>query len=158
MSRISSFKQECYAFNFYAGKEDKYEVPDLRNQAERIREELNECFEGLDNNDPKELLDGIVDVMVTAFGLMQQMENAGFDVLGAMQKIAQNNLTKFPASKEIAEYSAKEYEAKGEPCYVSQRGQRYCVKRISDDKVMKPIGYKSVDISKCVPEKYKGGF
>ena len=64
---ISDFQDDCYAFNDIAGKSDLTTLKDIEFQYNLIYEETKEIKDkGIDHNNAKEVLDGVVDVMVTA--------------------------------------------------------------------------------------------
>ena len=152
--QVVKFYTDVKEFNCIAGKlEYPVQRKTLKNAVERIEEELNELrYKGVLDENPKEILDGIVDVLVTAFGFAQLLERNGYNVARAMRKIAHNNLTKFVDDSQIAQDTVKMYADKGEECYVKNDLDKFVVLRKSDDKVMKPIGYISVDINDCLPD------
>ncbi len=111
--------QEAYKnvklFNQIASNLDNVTPESVDNQLSFIFEELTEGIEAvergltprsewtnyddenLDEYDPDvELLDAACDMFVTVAGLMQKLESAGFDVAGALKKVNENNLSKFP--------------------------------------------------------------
>ncbi len=111
--------QEAYKnvklFNSIAGNLDSVTPESIDNQLGFIYEELVEGVdavergltprsewtayedENLDDYDPNvEVLDAACDLFVTVSGLVQKLECAGFDVAGALKKVNENNLQKFP--------------------------------------------------------------
>lgn len=151
---VFEFVSNVNDFNYFAGKVEKpLSYKALKNQSKRIEEELNELYyKGVADNNPKEILDGIVDVLVTSFGLAQLLEANGYNVAKAMQKIATNNMSKILGDFELANDTVKMYQDKGEDCYIKNVEDCFTVLRRSDDKIMKPIGYVSVDINDCLPD------
>ena len=91
--------------------------------------------------------------MVTALGLMQKLEHLGVDMNKAMRDTAYNNLTKYPSDEYIAIQTAQKYEQEGKQVYVEYKFE-YELFVIKDmkDKVMKPVGFESNDLSNCIPE------
>ena len=150
--QILPFTQDSFAFNVYAGKATNFTKSDIDRQVALITEELKETVEGLQANSVVEVLDGTVDILVVTLGLLQKLQYAGVNIDGALSAVAENNLSKFTKSEEIANLSVASYEKKGEKVYVTKFGDLYIIKRLSDDKVMKPIDFKSVELTSFVPE------
>ena len=150
---ISDFQDDCYAFNIVAGKDNLCTLRDIEFQYNLILEETKEIKEkGIDKNNVKEVVDGVVDVMVTALGLMQKLENLGVDMNKAMRDTAQNNLTKYPSDERIAITTAQKYEEEGIQVTVDYNSDydMFVIKNLKD-KVMKPVGFESNDLSNCIP-------
>jgi hypothetical protein len=150
---ISDFQMDCYAFNEIAGKHNKTSLKDIDFQYKLILEETKEIKEkGIDKNDVKETLDGVIDVMVTALGLMQKLEHLGVDVNKAMRDTAYNNLTKFPSKEYTAIQTAQMYEEDGVlvDVHYNSEYELFVIKNWND-KIMKPIGFESNDLSNCIP-------
>jgi len=150
---VVDFVANVNQFNYLAGKVEKpVQRKTLKNQIERIEEEVTELrYKGVLDMNQQEMLDGIIDTLVTAFGFAQLLEANGYNVAKAMQKVANNNLTKFTDDFELANNTVKMYQDKGEECYVKNVEDCFVVLRKSDDKVMKPVGYVSVDLKDCLP-------
>lgn len=150
---ISDFKEDCYAFNEIAGKDTLCTLKDIEFQYNLILEETKEIKDkGIDKNNAKEVVDGVVDVLVTALGLAQKLENLGVDMNKAMRDTAYNNLTKYPSDERIAIETAQKYEQEGKQVQVEYKSD-YDLFVIKDlkDKVMKPVGFESNDLSNCIP-------
>jgi 6-phosphofructokinase len=110
--------------------------------------------EGLESDDKVEQLDGCIDVLVTTMGYMQRMAEAyGCDLAQAAELVGANNLSKFPTSMEVAMQSVPYYKAKGIPVEVkvNEAYNVWVVRNTETGKVMKPVDYVSVDLSKCFP-------
>jgi hypothetical protein len=151
---ISDFQGDCYSFNSVAGKDSLCTLKDIEFQYNLILEETKEIKEkGIDHNNAKEVVDGVVDVMVTALGLMQKLEHLGVDMNKAMRDTAYNNLTKYPSDERIAIETAQKYEQEGKQVTVDYKAEYelFVIKDLKD-KVMKPIGFESNDLSNCIPE------
>jgi hypothetical protein len=151
---ISDFQLDCYAFNEIAGKHDLTALKDIDFQYKLILEETKEIKEkGIDKNNAKEVLDGVVDVLVTALGLLQKLEQLGVDGNKAMRDTAYNNLTKFPAKELTAIQTAQMYEEDGIVVNVEYNSyyDLFVIKN-HNDKVMKPIDFESNDLSNCIPK------
>ncbi len=158
---ISDFQLDCYAFNEIANKHNLTTLKDIEFQYNLIAEETKEIKDkGIDQNNIKETLDGVIDVMVTALGLLQKLEYLGVDGNKAMRDTAENNLTKYPASELIAIQTAQGYEEDGIPVQVEFNSEyELFVIKNWNDKVMKPIDFESNDLSNCIPkELLENGF
>lgn len=156
---MQDFQSDCYLFNKLAGKDSQTSHKDLTEQFKLIVEELKETCNGLATNNPEEVLDGTIDVMVTAIGLLQKLEHLGMDVNKALYKTAQNNLTKFPLTEAVAIETAEMYERQGIDVVVKY-DSKYDVYVIKDanDKVRKPSDFISNDLKDCIPEKLQTSF
>ena len=151
---ISEFQMDCYAFNDIAGKDSQCSLKDIEFQYNLILEETKEIKEkGIDHNNAKEVVDGVVDVLVTALGLAQKLEYLGVDMNKAMRDTAYNNLTKYPSDERTAIETAQKYEQDGTQVYVEYNSdyELFVIKNMKD-KVMKPVGFESNDLSDCIPE------
>lgn len=168
----NSFGDAVARFNLLAGNLKISVDPDevvrkIRDQALRVREECQETieaceaylnitdYEGLDEQElVEEILDGVIDVNVTGFGLLQ-IAGPYFDTQLAATKICQNNLSKFTTSQTKAEQTVKHYAERGVECFIrgtniNGLGEVYSVIRTEDGKVMKPYDYVDVDLSDCI--------
>ena len=143
----------CKNFNKCAGKTTVQSWKDIQNQVQLINEEVKETVNAATAKDMLGVLDGLVDVLVTAFGLKQQLESIGVNVDLAMKLIAENNMSKFTKSLKIAEDTVRVYGTQGVTCHIesvtTDDGVVYCVKD-SNNKVRKPVDYKSVTLSDCL--------
>jgi hypothetical protein len=158
---IADFQMDCFAFNEIANKHNKTTLKDIEFQYKLILEETKEIKEkGIDKNDVKETLDGCIDVLVTALGLLQKLEYLGVDVNQAMRDTAYNNLTKYPSKEYTAISTAQMYEEEGVFVEVEYNSEyELFVIKNCKDKVMKPIGFESNDLSNCIPkELLENGF
>ena len=72
---------------------DKY----LRFRLDMCQEELTETKEAVDNKDPEEIVDGLIDLMVFALGTLDIL---GVDANNAWDKVYYANMTKEPGVKE----------------------------------------------------------
>lgn len=148
---VSRFESSVFSFNATAGNFDKLDTVEgvseaLSSQVALILEEVKETIEAKNSI---EALDGIVDVLVTAFGYAQMLEHIGVDVAKAMNLIAENNLSKFPLSAEDARRSVEMYTSKGINVTAIKNDGRWVIKD-EKGKVRKPYNYKPVDLSSCV--------
>ena len=153
------FTEDNYKFNILAGKDKLVSLQDLKEQLTLVQEEVQEIADGLDSNNPVEVLDGLVDVYVVLDGLKQKLENLGFDIPEASYRVAGNNLTKFPISRENAEETKQMYLDKEIDVIVeyNQVFERWVVKD-QQGKVRKPVGYGSVELDDLIPSEVRDGF
>ena len=150
---ISDFQVDCYAFNEIANKHNLTSLKDIERQYELILEEVKEIKEkGIDKNNAKEVLDGCLDVMVTAFGLMQKLEILGVDMSTAMCDTATNNLSKFPSDKQEATETSIYHTMQG-VAVTAEYNTEYevFVVKNKQDKVMKSVSFENNDLSNCIP-------
>lgn len=142
-------------FNEIAGKAKGCTLQELVNQQALIEEEVKEISDGLSQLNPEEVLDGAVDTLYVLFGFIQKLEEAGFDVASAMQITAQNNLTKFPVSGDVASQT-KELNP-GSKIVANTEYNRFSVLN-EHNKVIKPVGYVKNNLKSCLSNVKKGLF
>lgn len=134
-------------------------LEDLKNQFKLIQEEVRELEEGLESNDTVEILDGALDVLVVTVGLLQQLEDAGLCVDQAAIETGANNLSKFPIAETTATCTQMHYDLNFPELDVKTfKHGNYYVFKDKNDKVRKPVGFKSNDLSSFIPEELKKGF
>ena len=108
---------ECFKlielFNAVADqKEYEYYLEGLDVQVPRIFEELTELDNALEYVNDTEVLDGVADVLVTALGLIKKAEKGGFDVLGALKAVCEQNMQKYTSNEALARQWAYLWEEK----------------------------------------------
>ena len=171
----NSFGAAVWTFNKLAGNLQPHEsavtlVQALRNQALRVLEEAQEIVDACDMwehpdttdeeavEQVKSILDGVIDTNVTSFGLLQ-IAGPYMNTAKAATIICQNNLTKFHTTECSAEETVTSYGFDSandryitylESVSIEGLPPVYVVKRYTDNKVMKPAGYVSVDLSECI--------
>lgn len=151
-------------FNYLAGNSHEESLNDsfwenTYNQSLRIIEEAKETVEAAMDKNPKELLDGILDLVVVVSHLYDQLEASGFDLDGAGEAIGQNNLDKITTDKAIADETVLKYAIDGVACKVltfsdsCEDGNKdhYSVRRCEDNKIMKLVTHKKVDLEDYLP-------
>lgn len=160
---MNGFYSDVDAFNYLKGWNENADyspvvMPQLiEGQLLRIQEELKETFQAHSEKDDVEILDGAVDILVTAVGLVQLLSRTGTDVFGAMEEVTRNNLMKCTDVLSEAEETRDYYKANGEDCevrtvYTDDKGSIYGVLRKSDDKLLKPINHPRVELSKYLSQ------
>jgi len=125
------------------------------NQSDRIVEEAAETYNAVADKDLTELVDGVADVMVVAIGLYQKLQLCGVDVSDALERVCDNNLTKFHDTPEYANETVKFYEEEGVAAFVrlttmEDGDEFYSVIRESDKKLLKPHDFVGVDLSDII--------
>lgn len=150
----NDFIKDCQLFNIIAGKDGVPTKKSLLEQIELIQEELNETKRDLLAGNHTGLLDGYVDVMVTAAGLGQMLDALQMDTIAAMKATAANNLTKFldEADVDTCIETLEMYNSKGVGI-IYERNPLYnkVVFKDINNKVRKPSNFVSNDVSSFVP-------
>lgn len=150
MSYFNDLDHKTWKFNETAGNNDKLSKKDFEAQYKCLVEEVNETGEGIETNSLEEILDGVVDILVVAAGMVHKLESLGINVGEAVNRITDNNLSKFP------EYTQKEaldtiemYSKKGEAVHTYEKYGRLVTVDLNG-KIRKPASFVPVDISDLV--------
>ena len=156
MTDMNKFYEACCIFNEVAGNNKKLTLKDFENQQGYNMEECQEISAGIATNNVAEIFDGVLDNFVTNMGHLQRLKALGFDIEKGMAAVALNNLSKYIELEDTDRLDATlaHYAEKGIDCYFTynNRHNLYVVKRKSDDKVMKPVGFVSVILEQFIPE------
>ena len=151
---ILDFQQAVDLFNTVAGNSSKYNTEALSNQQRLVSEEAHyEALEAFKEDNAVKLLDACIDGLYVLLGQLQKLQAAGFDVHGAMQQVAEDNLSKFPTEQQVAVDSCKKYEKEGIKASYKYSCGRYVVYNTETGKVLKPVTFKSTDLSEYCPVK-----
>lgn len=153
-------------FSFYDPKTNQIDkakfFTQIKAQVKCVLEEAQETWDAINlENNPEGALDGVVDVLVTTYGLGQMLGLAGFNVDKACYVTADNNLTKFPTGEGAEEIVTKTLEnADGDWVALEMQidGQTVHVFKDENGKIRKPHGYVKNNLSDCVPDNFKEGF
>lgn len=153
---VAAAFDQVYQFNDMAGQFDTNPIDGVNLQLDLIFEEFcDETIKAFERGcnaiayykDKQEaskqavnLLDGVCDTFVVVAGLMQKLQNAGFDVEQALLRVTDNNLSKFTTKADYNWASQQGYEVNYDETY-----HRFSY-RDSNGKLRKPFDYKSVDI------------
>ena len=125
-------------------------------QTKLLVEESKEAYDGAYYQDATELIDGAIDNLVIAFKLVDMLDKAGFDIVGAFEAIFDNNDMKIFKSYYEAVEAKEKLEQRDDVEYTVQtaveNGLPYYTIRRLDMKIVKPIDFVAVDLSKYVPE------
>lgn len=149
---METFYSDVKRFNNLAGKKN-FNISSIVNQYKLIEEEVCEIKAGIENNDIVEILDGVVDTLFVCLGMLQQLEDAGCDVQGAIKQVCTDNTSKFPSDEETAVktvmyYNNQNVNAKWE---YNEKYQRYVIKD-ENQKIRKPYNFIPTDLTQYVPE------
>ena len=151
---LDKFAINVFNFNEIAGNNLDTSLASFEAQQKCLVEEVNEISTGLKNKDVEEVLDGVVDTLYVAIGMLHKLKEMGIDVEEAMQRIAENNLSKSPIfNHEVIEKTLEIYKQKGISLdyrtYVTNDGT---VVVFTDEyaKVKKPFGFQSVELTDLV--------
>lgn len=143
---IATAYQSIKKFSEISGVLDNpdYDTVDLYNSLGF--EELSESITALEENNPVEVLDGCIDEFYIVCAKMAILEKMGFNVEEALRRVCENNLSKFPdISNNKTNVWSPEYEA-----MINKKHQVLVLKNKAG-KVVKPPGFKPVDLSDLVP-------
>jgi len=141
---------DVYKFNNIAGQFENVTESSIALQLDLIQEEYLETVEAFDNKDGVELLDGAIDMFVVVSGLLQKLHASGYNVVGAMKRVTDNNLSKFPdASNPTIPVPVEWTEG-----WTINHNEQYnvIVWKDANGKIRKPHGFESVNIEDCVPD------
>ena len=157
---MEDFKLDCYRFNSIAGKDKNLSPDDIKKQLDLIQEELNETYAALDALDYTAILDGYCDILVTTFGLGQQLENLGIRTSTACEDTANNNLSKFIwegedefAASKLVHDSMVKLQNQGVAVLVEYSEIDKCyVLKDSNNKIRKPAHFVSNNLKQYIPK------
>lgn len=128
----------------------------LKLQCDLLVEESQEALEGIEYDNYVELLDGVCDSLVIISYLIAQLEDAGFDVEGAMESVLSNNDKKIfnsyfeavEAKEKLEERDDKEYFIQTSTC---NNLEFYTILN-EKGKIQKYVDFPKVDLSEFVPK------
>lgn len=156
------YKDVCF-FNLAAKGTEPVYSPSAQETFERldrqlalVLEEVSEVAVAIQDKDKAEILKEVLDVGVVWMGMLQILENAGYDVWTAAYVVCENNNSKIMNNIEDAVESVEKHIADGVEAYTDTTkvyGREYfSVRRKSDGKILKPYFFKKVDVSEYVPK------
>lgn len=149
---IQDFRNDAEDFNVLSGQYRKVSFQDLKNQVALVTEEAQETLDAVNQQSIVGLLDGAVDVMFVAIGLLQKLEYLGVDVDGAMKRVAEDNLSKFPQTQAVVDATVEMY--KQQQIEVSSEYDEIFNRWIIKDKqnkIRKPAGFVGTNLSAFIP-------
>ena len=128
----------------------------LERQLALILEEVSETAVAIQDKDKAEILKEVLDVGVVWMGMLQILENAGYDVWAAARVVCDNNNSKIMNNIVDAVESVEQHFDAGVEAYVDTTkvgGMEYfSVRRKKDGKILKPYFFKKADVSDYVPK------
>jgi NTP pyrophosphatase (non-canonical NTP hydrolase) len=120
-----------------------------------VQEEVTELLTAVQNNDMKEICDGLADSLwvITQLGMLH-----GININEVVRECLNSNMSKFCSTEQEAIDTVEAYHNGTHPdkegvsisVYYEQRGDKWIVLRLKDDKVMKSINFKQPDFSNIV--------
>lgn len=120
-----------------------------------IIEEFEELREANMLGDFAGMIDGCIDLKWVIDGLLHCLQ---VDIDKAEQEVARSNFSKFEDDKAIATGSAIGYTHSGTEAYVDEVGHDgetvYLVRRLSDNKILKPATYVAPDWGFLIPPEW----
>lgn len=146
-------------FNEISGADTEISHKALQTQAKFVSDEADELRDAcqLFNDTGQregEIIKEALDVIVTAVGVLQKMQNRGYDIDAAAKEVGLNNLSKYPKDDTIVKQSLNLYGDKQVICFASYIPQYDCwTIRDAEGKVRKPYGYVSVDSDSFIKTK-----
>ena len=139
-------------FNEISGADKEIDNNALCNQIKFVADEARELSDAEvgyfeTGEDEGEIVKEALDVLVTVVGVLQKMQNRGYDIEAAANEVGLNNLSKYPKTHEEAMQSLKDLAVQGVNAYVSYNPVHDCyvIRDCTNGKVRKPSGYVKVD-------------
>lgn len=153
---IEDHYADVYSFNNIAGNFENVDEASLAAQVKVVVEEVKELEKAFAEKNSIELLDGVCDAFVTVAGLMQKMQEAGFDVNKGLTRVCTNNLSKYVNSDDITDNEMREYSNRGWSVDYNMEYDCYVLKD-ENGKIRKPDGFVPVVLDDLVPKGFFGG-
>lgn len=156
------YKDVCF-FNLAAKGTETVYSPNAQETFERLErqlalvlEEVSEVAVAIQDKDKSEILKEVLDVGVVWMGMLQILENAGYDVWAAARDVCDNNTSKIMDNIEDAVESVEKHFADGVEAYTDTTKvdgvEYFSVRRKKDGKILKPYFFKKADVSEYVPK------
>jgi hypothetical protein len=140
---------QIYKFNDIANNFHNVDLDSIALQLDLIGEEYLETVDAFDKLDRVELLDGAIDCFVVVVGLLQKLQATGYNVSEALQRVNENNLSKFLPCDD-SERTHREIIATKHT--IDYNGKyNVIVLKNENNKIMKPKSFQPVELSDCVP-------
>lgn len=156
MLDLNEMYESVKKFNNIAGNQD-LSIKGFRNQQGYVHEEaIKEVNDALRDNNVVKLLDGVIDGLYTIFGQLQKLEMLGCNIYGAAEKVCNDNLNKYPISKEEAQKTVLHYNSKNihVTYQYNPEYKRYVIKD-TNQKVRKPYNFVATDLTEYVPQELR---
>lgn len=138
-------------FNAISGADKEIDESALRRQVCFVVDEAEELYDAEDYfsyGEPEgEIVKEALDVLVTVVGVLQKMQNRGYDIEAAAEIVGLNNLSKYPKTHAEAMQSLQDLASQGVNAYVSYNPvyDCYVIRDVDAGKVRKPSSYQKVD-------------
>ena len=139
-------------FNAISGADKEIDGDSLASQVGFVKDEANELHDavfdwGCGGEPEGEIVKEALDVLVTVVGVLQKMQNRGYDIEAAAEAVALNNLSKYPKTHAEAMQSLQDLASQGVNAYVSYNPvyDCYVIRDTDAGKVRKPSSYQKVD-------------
>jgi len=136
--------------------EDQGTFGRLERQLALVLEEVSETAVALQDKDKAEILKEVLDVGVVWMGMLQILENAGYNVWGAARAVCDNNNSKIMDNVQDAVESVEKHFKDGVEAFVDTTKvggvEYFSVRRKADGKILKPYFFKKLDVSEYVPK------
>jgi predicted HAD superfamily Cof-like phosphohydrolase len=131
---------------------EKPTIPDEQTKKLRIaliKEEVNELLTALENDDMVGIADGYGDALYVIMGTLVSygLHNCAYSIV---EEIHSSNMSKGCASKEEAMETKIHYLQKGTDCHIDDDGSFFTVRRTTDNKLLKSVKYRPVDLKKII--------
>lgn len=128
----------------------------LERQLALVLEEVSETAVAIQDKDKSEILKEVLDVGVVWMGMVQILENAGYDVWAAARDVCDNNTSKIMDNIQDAVESVEKHIADGVEAYTDTTKvdgvEYFSVRRKKDGKILKPYFFRKADVSEYVPK------
>jgi predicted HAD superfamily Cof-like phosphohydrolase len=98
MENFDSLLQRTCDWNTAVGNYKGVGV-DAELEGSLLREEVEEIITAIKNKDPKEVVDGVMDVLFVAIGTLHKMGHEFWDFQSEYEAVVDSNFTKFPFTK-----------------------------------------------------------
>ena len=139
-------------FNAISGADKEIGTFALIKQVDFVKDEARELRDAhvdfiLTKENEGEIVKEALDVLVTVVGVLQKMQNLGYDIEAAAEAVALNNLSKYPKTHTEAMQSLQDLASQGVNAYVSYNPvyDCYVIRDVDAGKVRKPSSYQKVD-------------
>lgn len=160
-NEMSALYELTRKFNDISGANKELSLKSMREQFWYIDEEVNEIRDALNTNNLTELLDGCLDTIITAFGMLQKLEGLGVDINSSAINTAMNNLSKYTTSPAVAHQTVEKVGIeKGIEAIATFNEEHgvYTIRNKHTGKVLKPIDFVSNDLSSYITTEVKENY
>lgn len=139
-------------FNAISGADKEIGTFALIKQVDFVKDEARELRDAhvdfiLTKENEGEIVKEALDVLVTVVGVLQKMQNRGYDIEAAAEAVGLNNLSKYPKTHTEAMQSLQDLASQGVNACVSYNPvyDCYVIRDVDAGKVRKPSSYQKVD-------------